>query len=214
MLRWVTGSGKTAAFALPLLERLLYRNKRLAATYVLVLTPTRELAVQVRRLQALLRAALPWPVLLGGMMLPWIASSMYDLPAEQTLKRCEIHDKGAACMHFMPPRRGRHRFFDADFQQVLCWCLQVHSMVTKLAQFTDIRAALIVGGLSLSVQAATLRTSPEILAATPASPPPALKHSSGRLVDPHTHPAHLPRDSGGHTGKSSPCSQTFLWTPS
>ena len=48
---WVTGSGKTAAFALPLLERLLYRNKRLAATYALVLTPTRELAVQVRQLQ-------------------------------------------------------------------------------------------------------------------------------------------------------------------
>jgi hypothetical protein len=42
----VTGSGKTAAFGLPLLERLLHRNKRLAATYVLVLTPVRELAVQ------------------------------------------------------------------------------------------------------------------------------------------------------------------------
>ncbi len=43
----VTGSGKTAAFSLPLLERLLHRDKRVAATYVLVLTPTRELAVQV-----------------------------------------------------------------------------------------------------------------------------------------------------------------------
>ena len=42
----VTGSGKTAAFGLPLLERLLHRNKRVAATYVLVLTPVRELAVQ------------------------------------------------------------------------------------------------------------------------------------------------------------------------
>ena len=41
-----SGSGKTAAFALPLLERLLFRNRRMAATYVLVLTPTRELAVQ------------------------------------------------------------------------------------------------------------------------------------------------------------------------
>ena len=41
------GSGKTAAFALPLLERLLYRPKRVAAIYALVLTPTRELAVQV-----------------------------------------------------------------------------------------------------------------------------------------------------------------------
>jgi superfamily II DNA or RNA helicase len=47
----VTGSGKTAAFGLPLLERLLHRNKRVAATYVLVLTPVRELAVQASRLR-------------------------------------------------------------------------------------------------------------------------------------------------------------------
>jgi hypothetical protein len=44
----VTGSGKTAAFALPILERLLYRPKQSGAIYVLILTPTRELAVQVR----------------------------------------------------------------------------------------------------------------------------------------------------------------------
>ena len=44
----MTGSGKTAAFALPLLERLLFRSRRVRATYVLVLTPTRELAVQAR----------------------------------------------------------------------------------------------------------------------------------------------------------------------
>ena len=43
----ITGSGKTAAFALPLLERLLFRQKRITATYVLVLAPVRELAVQV-----------------------------------------------------------------------------------------------------------------------------------------------------------------------
>ncbi|EIE22682.1 DEAD-domain-containing protein [Coccomyxa subellipsoidea C-169] len=90
----ITGSGKTAAFALPLLERLLFRNRRIAATYGLVLTPTRELAVQV------------------------------------------------------------------------------HSMITNLAQFTDIRIALVVGGLSLQVQSATLRTSPEVVVATP-----------GRLID-------------------------------
>ena len=40
--------GKTAAFSLPLLERLLHRSRRVAATYVLVLTPVRELAVQAR----------------------------------------------------------------------------------------------------------------------------------------------------------------------
>ncbi|TFK30462.1 ATP-dependent RNA helicase drs1 [Coprinopsis marcescibilis] len=44
----VTGSGKTAAFMIPMLERLLYREKgkKAAATRCLVLLPTRELAVQ------------------------------------------------------------------------------------------------------------------------------------------------------------------------
>jgi len=49
----MTGSGKTAAFALPVLERLLHRPRQVAATYVLILSPTRELAAQVR-LKALL----------------------------------------------------------------------------------------------------------------------------------------------------------------
>jgi ATP-dependent RNA helicase DDX27 len=43
----VTGSGKTAAYLIPVLERLLYRPTKVAATRVLVLTPTRELAIQV-----------------------------------------------------------------------------------------------------------------------------------------------------------------------
>ncbi|KAF7791845.1 hypothetical protein EIP86_002869 [Pleurotus ostreatoroseus] len=44
----VTGSGKTAAFIIPMLERLLYRErgKNAAATRCLVLVPTRELGVQ------------------------------------------------------------------------------------------------------------------------------------------------------------------------
>ncbi|KAG6842195.1 nucleolar DEAD-box protein required for synthesis of 60S ribosomal subunit [Blastosporella zonata] len=44
----VTGSGKTAAFMIPILERLLYREKgkNAAATRCVVLVPTRELAVQ------------------------------------------------------------------------------------------------------------------------------------------------------------------------
>lgn len=44
----VTGSGKTAAFTIPSLERLLYREKgkKAAATRCLVLVPTRELAIQ------------------------------------------------------------------------------------------------------------------------------------------------------------------------
>ncbi|XP_038716538.1 DEAD-box ATP-dependent RNA helicase 28-like [Tripterygium wilfordii] len=90
----ITGSGKTAAFALPTLERLLFRPKRVPAIRVLVLTPTRELA------------------------------------------------------------------------------FQVHSMIQKLAQYTDIRCCLVVGGLSTQVQVAALRSMPDIVVATP-----------GRLID-------------------------------
>lgn len=90
----ITGSGKTAAFALPTLERLLFRPKRVPAIRVLILTPTRELAVQV------------------------------------------------------------------------------HSMTEKLAQFTDIRSCLIVGGLSPKVQEAALRSLPDVVVATP-----------GRMID-------------------------------
>ncbi|TYJ34882.1 hypothetical protein E1A91_A05G198500v1 [Gossypium mustelinum] len=90
----ITGSGKTAAFALPTLERLLFRPKRVSAIRVLILTPARELAVQV------------------------------------------------------------------------------HSMIEKLAQYTDIRCCLIVGGLSLKAQETALRLMPDIVVATP-----------GRMID-------------------------------
>lgn len=43
----VTGSGKTAAFIVPILERLLYRPRQTPSTRVLILCPTRELAAQV-----------------------------------------------------------------------------------------------------------------------------------------------------------------------
>jgi len=42
----VTGSGKTAAFLIPILDRLHYRPRDLSRTRVLILTPTRELALQ------------------------------------------------------------------------------------------------------------------------------------------------------------------------
>lgn len=90
----LTGSGKTAAFALPVLERLLFRPKHIHAIRVLILTPARELAVQV------------------------------------------------------------------------------HSMIEKLSQFTDIRCCLVVGGLSSKVQEAALRSMPDIVVATP-----------GRIID-------------------------------
>ena len=89
----VTGSGKTAAFLLPLLERLLHRYS--GRTKAIILTPTRELAAQ---------------------------------------------------------------------------CL---GMLTTFAQFTKLRASLIVGGAkNVNAQAAELRTRPEVIVATP-----------GRLLD-------------------------------
>ena len=45
-------------------------------------------------------------------------------------------------------------------------------MICQLAQHTDIRCALVMGGLSLSQQAAELRQAPEIVVATP-----------GRIID-------------------------------
>lgn len=42
----VTGSGKTAAFIIPILERLLYRPRKIPTSRVVILMPTRELAVQ------------------------------------------------------------------------------------------------------------------------------------------------------------------------
>lgn len=42
----VTGSGKTAAFIIPILERLIYRPKKIPTSRVAILMPTRELAVQ------------------------------------------------------------------------------------------------------------------------------------------------------------------------
>jgi ATP-dependent RNA helicase DDX27 len=94
----VTGSGKTAAFLIPILERLTYRDRGKGgqACRVLILCPTRELAVQ-----------------------------------------CESVGKALA-------ENGG----------------------------LDVRFALLVGGLSLSAQAHTLRTLPDILIATP-----------GRLID-------------------------------
>ncbi|KAG0129593.1 P-loop containing nucleoside triphosphate hydrolase protein [Tuber indicum] len=42
----VTGSGKTAAFIVPILERLLFRPKKVPISRVVILCPTRELAMQ------------------------------------------------------------------------------------------------------------------------------------------------------------------------
>ena len=85
----VTGSGKTAAFIIPILERLLYRPKKVPTSRVAILMPTRELAVQ---------------------------------------------------------------------------CFTV---ARKLASYTDITFAQLVGGFSLREQEAVLRSRPDIIIATP-----------------------------------------------
>ncbi|XPS98566.1 RNA helicase [Ascochyta lentis] len=95
-----TGSGKTAAFLIPILERLLYRPKKVPTTRVAILMPTRELAVQ---------------------------------------------------------------------------CFNV---ATKLASFTDITFAQMVGGFSMRDQEAVLKTRPDVVIATP-----------GRFIDHMTNSA-------------------------
>ena len=85
----VTGSGKTAAFLLPILERLLYRPRKIPTTRVAILMPTRELAVQC------------------------------------------------------------------------------YAVALKLASFTDITFAQLVGGFSLREQEAVLKKRPDVVIATP-----------------------------------------------
>ena len=59
LARAQTGTGKTAAFALPMIDRLLLRERRVKtrAPLGLVLVPTRELAIQVQRALATYGAA-------------------------------------------------------------------------------------------------------------------------------------------------------------
>jgi ATP-dependent RNA helicase DDX27 len=77
----VTGSGKTAAFMIPMIERLLYRDrgKKAAATRCVILVPTRELAVQCydvgkklathTDIQFCLIVGMLWPLVAGRTML-------------------------------------------------------------------------------------------------------------------------------------------------
>lgn len=100
-----TGSGKTAAFLIPILERLLYRPKKIPTTRVAILMPTRELAVQ---------------------------------------------------------------------------CFNV---AQKLAAYTDITFAQLVGGFSLREQEAVLRTKPDVVIATPGRFIDHMNNSAGFQVD-------------------------------
>jgi ATP-dependent RNA helicase DDX27 len=67
----VTGSGKTGAFIIPILERLLYRPKKIPTTRVVVLTPTRELAIQCHAVATKLAAHtdIKFTLAVGGLSL-------------------------------------------------------------------------------------------------------------------------------------------------
>ncbi|KAH7188295.1 P-loop containing nucleoside triphosphate hydrolase protein [Fusarium flagelliforme] len=66
-----TGSGKTGAFILPILERLLYRPKKIPTTRVVVLLPTRELAIQCHAVATKLAAYtdIKFTLAVGGLSL-------------------------------------------------------------------------------------------------------------------------------------------------
>jgi ATP-dependent RNA helicase DDX27 len=67
----VTGSGKTGAFVVPILERLLYRPKKIPTTRVVILTPTRELAMQCHAVATKLAAHtdIKFTLAVGGLSL-------------------------------------------------------------------------------------------------------------------------------------------------
>lgn len=196
----MTGSGKTAAFTLPLLERLLYRSRAQAATYALILTPTRELAVQVCRpatpFSPFLPSTPPLCLMLArthahrnktvylcvqtahtsvlyvssshlgvgeGVALHCLFCMVWDLAGPGFCTVCLVLVCLCLCL-FWSKRRG---LGPAGFSRGGSAEAQVHSMVGRLAQYTDIRAALVVGGLSLQAQATALRARPEIVVATP-----------------------------------------------
>ncbi|TGZ84038.1 DEAD-domain-containing protein [Ascodesmis nigricans] len=66
-----TGSGKTGAFVVPILERLLYRPKKVPTSRVLILCPTRELAMQAHSVAVKLAAFtdIKFALTVGGLSL-------------------------------------------------------------------------------------------------------------------------------------------------
>ncbi|PWW76543.1 DEAD-domain-containing protein, partial [Tuber magnatum] len=67
----VTGSGKTAAFVVPILERLLFRPKKIPISRVVILCPTRELAMQAHSVAVKLAAYtdIKFALAVGGLSL-------------------------------------------------------------------------------------------------------------------------------------------------
>ncbi|XP_042063243.1 DEAD-box ATP-dependent RNA helicase 28-like [Salvia splendens] len=79
----ITGSGKTAAFALPTLERLLLWRKSRPAVRALILTPTRELAIQIDSMIKTLAKHVPTIrscVIVGGVSMKVQEAALRTLP--------------------------------------------------------------------------------------------------------------------------------------
>ena len=105
----VTGSGKTAAFMIPMLERLLYREKgkKAAATRCVILVPTRELGVQCFEVGVKLatltdiRLALlvgtfsfsPFPSFLIKVLSRWFVFEIPGSRATNAARHCHCHTR-------------------------------------------------------------------------------------------------------------------------
>ncbi|KAI9291296.1 DEAD-domain-containing protein [Neoconidiobolus thromboides FSU 785] len=78
----VTGSGKTAAFVVPIVERLLYRPRSVPLTRVLILCPTRELAMQCHNVAVKIATFtdITFCLCVGGLSLKNQESSLKERP--------------------------------------------------------------------------------------------------------------------------------------
>lgn len=101
----VTGSGKTAAFLLPCLERLLHVPRRIPATRVLVLCPTRELASQCVAMGTQLArfTDIRMCLVVGGLSLKMQESEMRSRPGEQTASPLATNSFTSRSLSFTTP---------------------------------------------------------------------------------------------------------------
>ncbi|OLY82107.1 ATP-dependent RNA helicase drs1 [Smittium mucronatum] len=78
----VTGSGKTVAFLVPILERLLFRPTKVPLTRVLILAPTRELAMQCHNVAVKLCAFtdIRTSLIVGGLSIKVQESELRERP--------------------------------------------------------------------------------------------------------------------------------------
>ncbi|KAJ6633960.1 hypothetical protein lerEdw1_014227 [Lerista edwardsae] len=137
-----TGTGKTAAFILPVLERLIYKPRQAAVTRVLVLVPTRELGIQVHSVTKQLAQFTSVTACLAvgeWAGLGWAAGA------------------SPPCVAWVRPRSGW-----------ACRCsLAAEAAVVLGLDGSPPGACVAAGGLDLKTQEAALRAGPDILIATP-----------------------------------------------